>query len=493
VEVINRGKIVIDLVAGKVELPVPDYGAYQRGQAEAAKATEQHTKSQEAQRKSVEALNAQYRAQVTALNEVGRRAFNDAKGDDKWKAGLQAMTDARNQQAAAAETERRARQRAAQQALQDQRAIGESLDRMANGFMKVSRAAVLLGFTQDESLQKLVKNLALAQAGFDLFDGSRKIVQGLTEAMAQAARNGTSLVQVIGRGNIALAAMAAAAAAAAVAYQLLNAEREKQLKNAGDSASGVMAIRNFMRSMDNPEEKARRAQRDMDSSLNMASRGGPMIGVDLRRAVGAAEKLLEAEKEITADAQKRLNLQREAIEKGQAQLDLAKQRLNAERQLVRTVEASFSKLSEFEQKRLQSAAKRLREGGDINEYERGLFEKAGEGGIADVSRAREGRREGSQEFLNSVKGLEGATTGTTGSMNSLNEQVEKLEKSLSKITGGADTASALAAIEQQSKDITQSFDDFQKKLIALLKKANDKYTELAREQGELAGQLSRRG
>jgi hypothetical protein len=515
-EIISRGTIIVDLKAGTIDLPKPDYDIYERGQKNAAVATEHHNKALDAQAKAIEQLNA-----------IGRQALADSRGGDKWKAGLGNMANARGDAAAAAkatndaatraaeseaaelervnqlilsdrarrhartvemtEAEQRAQQQAAQQAIQDHRAVNESIQRVGEGVMKLTRSAVLLGFAQDESMQSLLKNLAMVQAGYDAFDGSRKIIQGLNAVMDQASRSGMSLAQVIGRGNIALAALAAAATAAAVAYQMLNAEEEKRKKKFSDSASGVMGLRQTIRSMQSPEDRKAIAERDLGGAIRFASKHADYAD----EAGKKAENLLSIEREITQQSLDRLNKSRDAIRAQQSQLEIAQQRRDAERDIVRSVEASYSKLSAGEQRRLQSAAEKVKAGGDINEYERKLFERAGQGGIADSSRSKEGRAEGADQFIKTVQGLDGAATGTVGSFEDLNQTVMDLEKSLKSLAGD-DANATLAKLEQQTEDVIRLFEKFQNKLFERLTKLDVKVTETATEQGRIAGELSRR-
>lgn len=480
-EIISRGRIVIDLVQGKVDIPIPDFDKYTQGQQQAAQATQQQTQNIAAQTQSVQQLNAQYKAQVAALNEIGRSSFREAKGGSKWDAGIDNMRAAaeaeraelervnqlilsdrarRHQRAVAMqEAERQAVEQANQRTLQQQRAMGESLDRMALGFMKVSRAAVLLGFSQDESLQDLLRNLALAQAAFDLFDGSRKIVRGLSEAMAMAAKNGQTLAQVIGTGNIALAAAAVAVLAIAKAWESAASEAKKYHEEAAKSQEIQDSIGSELNKFRPAKERARSLLNETGGPV----RSGPNTNRDAQRILDANLALRDVLKEQLQEQEKSVAKQRESLNNAKSQVDLAKQRIAAEQGAVQSYEAAFSKLQAFEQKQLKAAFDKLRAGKDITEYERGLVDKVGQSGVADVSRAKEGRSEGA-DAAQDLKGLQGATVGVNGSLSELEKELDKFQKALEKITAGKTEQEFLDGLETRTRQINAGFEAVDKLL-----------------------------
>ena len=107
------------------------------------------------------------------------------------------------------EREGRAAARARQDIQRGRQAIFSSFEQTAEGIGKLSRAAVLLGLAQGEEMEKVIRQLAIVQAGVDLIGGTVKTIRG-----AAAAFEGLRLV-IAGK----IAAQRAATAADAMAVQ----------------------------------------------------------------------------------------------------------------------------------------------------------------------------------------------------------------------------------------------------------------------------------
>jgi hypothetical protein len=452
-EVINRGKIIIDIEQGSVKLPTPEFDKFIP---------------------PLERVNQQLRTQLSLLNDIGRAALLDAQGGNKWKAGLQNMRDSANAEAAErervnqliladrvrrherqlqlSEAEMRQQEQLAAKQIASAMAVGESLNRIGEGFLRVTRASVLLGYQSDESLQKLLKNLALVQAGFDGFRGASDIIRGVNKIAAEARANGQTFLAAIGSGNIAVAAGAVVVGALGMAW-----------------ADAARRQREYVEL----QERFQSSRRNITDQIAELRGPGSQVALIERRIrtlrpegedPASALRYLEQQKELqqqlydAKQAENRLerekvSTQRQAIENAQEQVRLAEQRLSTERSAVRSYEAAFSKLEAFEQRQLKAAFDKVRRGGSLSEYERNLVDKVGQSGITEFDRAREGRREGARE--SDLAGIEGATVGASGGLRQFERELDDANKRLREFAEGRDSDAALRSLEQKNEELAR--------------------------------------
>lgn len=438
--IINRGKIIIDIEAGAINIPVPKFDEVLPKQAEMTRATD-----------------AQARA-----TESAKRAEEEAE---------------------------KARIRAIEAGVRNHREANERLQQMSEGFLKLSRSAVLLGFSQSESLQDLLKNLALVQAGFDALDGSRKVITSLSETMAKSAKTGQTLFQVIGSGNIAMAAGAAAVTLLAAAWASARREEEAYQAQLRQANSAKASLRDASMSELLPSERIAILERDRTKLPGIV--GTPdEVEKNAEAYRRVEEQLLAAHRAELQLADQAKGKQIEAIRGEQQRLELAQQRLRTEQNAVRAYEAAYSQLNKFEQGQVKAAFDKLRKGGSLSEYERRLVERTGQSGIVEFDRAREGRAEGANAEQD-LRGLQGATVGVSGSMQDFAKEVQRATEALTKLTSDREASTAIAELEQQRQEIERASVDLGKAFLKALKYVESQINIETKRNGQMRESLIR--
>ena len=149
-DIVRRGKLILDLVAGKQELEAPD----------------------------VKELLAAKDQQIQ-LEEKLTAAVKDA--DEAQKA----LGKTEEQQEVP-------RGRAIRQLFEQ----SQALQKLVSGSFQVARSLALMGASSEDSLNRMVRDLAAVQAGMDLFKGTTNIMRGLSSVLNLTAASTAALMRV---------------------------------------------------------------------------------------------------------------------------------------------------------------------------------------------------------------------------------------------------------------------------------------------------------
>lgn len=494
-QTIREAKIIIHLEQGKVELKAPDLSrmlADQQKQIDNAKQLEEQLKRVEAAQRAANS---------------GGSSGGGSSGGGRSRLSYEEREHQKILKVMQEEERAIARLRSSMSAL------GGAAQQAGEGFFRLARAAALLG-ASNQSLEKMVKNLAEVQAYWDLFAGSLSIIQAVTNA--QKALAAAQAVYVVALAGSTLATQAFTVAliealaallgflapfvivaavigaviwAAVAAWDALTTSEEeaaeavkKYNEEVAKNTQDAIDKMNTLLSLERDLQEVRRTQMTMDEQqASLAQSRGTASGVagmlvDLSKIGGAgAEKPdLEAARQYAMEAAKLANEEialaakrRDAeveirqekikqIESAEKSLQTAQRQLQVEEDKLRSFQAQVGALSEFERDQLINIRNRLRAGEELNPFEEEfLAANGGEGGrkAADAIRARRAAAAGvGVDFWD---GTEGA--GAAKDMAEASDKVAKALEELAKLLGDAGSAAAAKAqYEEQIKAIREA-------------------------------------
>ena len=488
-DAIRRGTIIIDLISGKVEMPQPKMGGVlveRQKEIDLVNALETAIKNAWAAQDKLR--------ETTEQTERARGAGGGGKGQSDHLA-------------------------------EQNRHLNEAVknySKVADGVFRLTRAAVLLGSSSDESFKKMIQGLAMVQGGFDLFKGTQQIVQALEKAQtalakataaAAAAQALETSAQVAGAAASAaltaktVALIAAKKVLAAVtnpvvlaitflvgvigtavsAYDKLTISAEEQKKiNDEVTASVERHIAALERQADRQDEIAKLRQSTMTDAQRAASLFGRRADIgnieqgsqDAQHTSGPGQKaalefnsrlarrnaadLQEAKQlkaQILQEEIKSRDEQIRAIQNQQQLVRDAQKHLDIEKEKVRQFSAQAAGLSDLEKQQLRGFRDRLRGGGNLTRAEEDQFARIGGEQAEGIVTFRRAKRGAAEGFdENFFKGIEGASTGLKDASDALDEVVAALKK----LVGESTAPAKIAELERQKAALTKSFEDFAK-------------------------------
>lgn len=511
-DIVTRGKIIIDLEKGKVDIPAPDMGP----------------------------VLAAKDKQIAKEQELGDWIARELEAEAKL---------AKEREAAAAKAEEAARKLAEETerntllvAKGNVEAL-QGLTQMGDGFFLLGRSAALFASNTDEGLQQMIRTLATVQAGFDLFKGTIQTFQGavaiiekLTEARkaqaaltatataaegAHAAAMTTSTGAAIGLTAAmtpliaTFAAIAAIIAAAAIAYKLFmdaeaeEAEQTRKIlaeREQADQQRAQAAVANIQR--DRAAAQARLAnlaavqtaeeqlaeiekrKQDAQTGASVGSRSFSALDRDqaAQYAVDKQQELIDLEqrqydiRQKIADETTRANQEAaRAIEQQQRSLENAQKQLDLENKKVQSFEAQFGQLSRIEQERLKTIGAKVEAGQDLSRFEENELRRiGGEAGqrIANDIAGERGKGAGADDVLRQLGGLAGLRDATAA--------VGKEQAGLDELTGGVSADAAIKQLESKNKALADQMEKLYETTRENIEKFQGLMDAAATKQNELA-------
>lgn len=231
--------------------------------------------------------------------ETSRRSYGKQKDHakeyyDYLASENKKLADAIKARERAEELARRTQERAYAQARAGNAMMREGLMNTAEGVTRVARGLALMGFVNDENLEKLLKTLAVVQGTADIVMGSAKAYTAMQKAVdgyamsvnaaraAEAARAGGAAAGAAGGAGVGLGGMLAGSVAAAAAIGAVTLALVELAEiadgTAGERGSVTAAIGRYMESIGvgiggttpytdayNADEQTKRFQRRSDT------------------------------------------------------------------------------------------------------------------------------------------------------------------------------------------------------------------------------------
>lgn len=463
-DIIKTGTVRIDIVRGKSDVKPPDIGPILA-----------------AKEKEV-ALNEQIIAQEKAVQDAAQKA-------------------------AAAQME------ASKRITEDSLKRLDGMSQMAEGLLKIGRAAVLAGTAGGASMKELLTILIAFQIATDLFTGATAALKGFVAWLGAAKIATLGLAGAIAILESLLLPIVIVVAALAAVWLLVatNAEKAKEEqekailvargqteatqaaidKSIAKEVELQAAIRATMGEREraaavaalNPEAIAKNAKEWSDIAAEMPS-GGPRQQQEsanqIQVAIGLMAEQATAQAAIKDQELARLNAQEQLIQAKVREYDLARKILETEEAKTAAFAAQFGALSKGEQERLKRIDKKISGGEELTKGE--LRALGAAGGKAAEAAARiyadKGRKAGSDQLL----------FGGEDTVKKAQQNAQNAAGAISEITGGAKPDEALAQIKAQKAAFEKTFAEFLKTNNEMMRQAlNDlrvinqrqKKTELA--------------
>jgi hypothetical protein len=410
-------------------------------------------------------------------------------------------------------------------------ALAGAAHQAGEGFFRLARAGVLLG-AGNESLEKMVKNLAEVQAYWDVLSGLISIVQAMTNAQKALAAAQGSYILALNASSLATQAFTvvvieAAAAlltllaplvvigvviaaviwAGVAAWDAITESEEEAAESAKQYAEAVQAgvqksidaINNQLE-MERELEAIKRKGMTLDQqqislagsragssefARSMALRSGTVDPASQKQFLEAAHAAALAaanfaEEELALALKRRdaeIEIRQEKIkqiESAEKALATAQRQQQIEEEKLRTFQAQFGALNQFEQQQLVDIRDRLRRGEELNPFEEDfLATKGGEGGRRAADDIRQKRGAAAGAGLDFWEGTAGA--GAVKDMADASDKVAKALEDLAKLLGSANSAAeAKARYEAEIKSINEAH----AKEIEAIKGASDQNIKL---------------
>lgn len=208
---------------------------------------------------------------------------------------------------------------ATEEAVRVQRRQSESLKNVARdlreageGAFIMARGIALMTAGTDEDLQKMVRNIAAVQAGFDLFRGSTKLIEGLSAALGVSRVATAALMATLSPYLLALGA-------AASAYALLTNRTREQAKAEAELRAEQERRLEFERKLREERDKRIKSlqERVTDAQFDAKSPQEQLRDLE-QEARTAASRFRRQERAAESDPES-IRLQEKML---QAQLDL---------------------------------------------------------------------------------------------------------------------------------------------------------------------------
>jgi hypothetical protein len=531
VQTIREAKIVIHLEQGRVELKAPQLAGIlqqQQQQLDLTQKMEQETRRlNEAEKKRVndELAGAAELRRISDETSQRWRNTNEAKffqgkmaGDkppsstsDQAREAFynqeinQTLKDriALTQQLLAEEQKLKASQAGQDQAKaidQQNRAVRqyhEGLNQASEGVFRLARAAVLLGGS-DESMQKLIRNLAIVQAGYDLFKGSTQIIGGLAKAQenlakanALAAASGTAASAGMAPLNPILAGVAISVGLAALAWShYANAQREADeaqkefLQNKRDAdalITGTDAV--------DPNTRLATLRRQVDEELALrqklstrtrvvATQGGGFTVSDrtpesigqendsFKREADFRKQILQIQEDQNRKQKEKIDVTERDIKQQQQLLSAANRLRDSERERLESFRAQIAKLSPLELQQLKAIDEKLQRGDKLNRNELSILEKNAGSRGQDVARAQ-----GAKEFEG--LGLRKDFLGSEKAYNDAAKATEDLTVKMKELTAAMTGKEKLADLADENRQLLTSVEKLRSELATAIIKIAD--------------------
>jgi hypothetical protein len=531
-QTIREAKIVIHLESGRHELKVPDIAKFilqQQQQLDMTQKLEQETRRlNEAEKKRVndELAGAAELRRISDETSQRWRNTNEAKffqgkmagdrpasstGDQAREAFYnqeinQTLKDriALTQQLLAEEQKLKASQSGQDQAKaidQQNRAVRqyhEGLNQASEGVFRLARAAVLLGGS-DESMQKLIRNLAIVQAGYDLFKGTTQIIGGLAKAQdslakanAAAAASGTAASAGMAPLNPILAGVAISVGVAALAWShYANAQREADeaqkefLQNKRDAdaiITGTDAV--------NPNTRLAILRRQVDEEQRLqATLGLPKQRIihgrqedrivfeinqeelkqksdSFKREADFRKQILQIQEDQNRKQKEKIDVTERDIKQQQQLLSAANRLRDSERERLESFRAQIAKLSPLELQQLKAIDEKLQRGDKLNRNELSILEKNAGNRGQDVARAQ-----GAKDFEG--LGLRKDFLGSEKAYNDAAKATEDLTVKMKELTAAMTGKEKLADLADENRQLLTSVEKLRSELAAAIIKIAD--------------------
>lgn len=503
-DVIKTGQVVIDFVKGKSDVKAPDLSpvvdAKQKEIDLNQRIIDQEQKVKEAAGWAAAAQQASAEKAARAQREAAEEAKRHSDAlQQAAAADAAAIEQAAAEKKAAEEEAALAAEKAAAKAAALRKSQLEGANQLAEGLLKVGRAAALASATGSDSIKKLVENIVAAQVAVDIFTGGTTALKGFVAWLGAARIASLGLTASIAALEAVAAPLLLVLAALAAAYVLIaraeeearqeaQAYREEQERQATANAQAVAAATERERSyqqqlratMDLRSQSAAIAGADIQEQLRIAEMisaapGGVGRGAegDLRQqnvslattqnAVNMLNEQQAAERKIAEERAKALDDQASLIQLKQKELEIAEEVLKTEEKKTEAFLSQFGALSKGEQERLKRIDKKINAGEELSRSELNALGKAG--GLAAEAAARiyadRGRKAGGEELL---------FGGKNAAAKAL-EDVQNAAGALSEVTGGLAADAALRAIKDRKAEVEKEFAAFLQSNLSALRAA----------------------
>jgi hypothetical protein len=367
---------------------------------------------------------------------------------------------------------------------------------MAEGMLKIGRAAVLAGTAGGASMKELLTVLIAFQIATDLFTGATAALKGFAAWLEVSKFATLGLSGAIVVLETALLPVVAVLAILAAVYLLVatnaekaRAEQEKQTQVAREQLDATQAaidksiakeveltaaIRGTLSAREqvaavaalNPQAIAEDAKRTSDANAEFGGGDGrtqERSAAQMEVAVNLFNEQLAAAKSLKDEDIARLDYAEKMIEAKVRELELARQTLKTEEAKTAAFAQQFGMLTKGEQERLKRIDKKISGGEDLTKGE--LRALGAAGGKAAEAAARiyteKGRAAGSDGLLfggkDTVAAAQQATQAAAGA--------------ISELTGGARPDEALAQLKAQKAEFEKTFAEYVKTNKEMLRQA----------------------
>jgi hypothetical protein len=210
-DIVRHGTIIIDLKAGKQDLAAPDLSKAIAAQKQHVELQQQHSVAAAEAKTKQEALASAVAKHAAAEEDLAAstlKAWNSEmelvkatkmawQEEDKAVAVKEKMIAATRKQETASVAQEVQQKRTTETVQRLSINQANALREVGEGAFVVARSIALMSSGTDGDLQKMVRNVAAVQAGFDLFRGSSKVIQGLTMALGASQAATAALMKTL--------------------------------------------------------------------------------------------------------------------------------------------------------------------------------------------------------------------------------------------------------------------------------------------------------
>lgn len=165
--------VLTDFKTGTVDIAPPELGGSLEAKEKDVDLTNELNEATEALAVTTGEWTTDYSDQLAGLaDQLAALASQQAEGSADTQQAISAVVMAIRNQADATKDGAEAADASTKQQIKGTRDVAE-------GIFRIVRATALLTGVNDESMQSLVKNLALVQGAFDIYKGGSNLIQGL--------------------------------------------------------------------------------------------------------------------------------------------------------------------------------------------------------------------------------------------------------------------------------------------------------------------------
>lgn len=495
-DVIRHATVIVDLVQGKAELKAPDMGPVINARQ---KELELINQIEAGQRRLIDLQNQ-------LLNPPGGAAPGAPGGGGGGSPAIPAPE-------------------AVDEAAEAQQRLAAALRETGEGVLRLSRGFVLLSGASDETLETMVKSLAVVQGLHDLYSGSEKIVRNLAEAekalaAAQALQTAATVGGTAAAGaataatasyttatlalaaaqraatvvlnpvTLAIAALAAVVMTAVEAYDYFttSADEAREAVLAQAQAVDILTaafdkqlaierqITDLQRTTMSDAEK--RASLDKqyfqgigDASFDIDMARGKSPEAEKVARESAARQYAEAaaalkqrdqlERNILDNQKQQADNQIEAIKRQEQLVEAAQRQVDAEKQKADAMQSQIGRLSTLQQSQLKALRDKLLAGGDLSRGEEKRLDELGGEQGRAIVDARARKRAEAAGFGPDF--FKGIEGASTG-MDSAAQKLKEAAEALKALTSGATAAAKIAEIEAEKQKLEKGMTEFRKAL-----------------------------